>query len=84
MDDQLRVLSWNVDEDGYEEKIHVPKRIRDTFPAGLGDSQAVQIESVNAGFTLLQRFKVTGTELYIPVTVQHLLKGAGEIRLKLI
>ncbi len=86
----MRLIEWEVAEDGYEEQIIIPKEKRDlAAEEGISteDKQkvAVRILNLTTGESYTSRLAITGTyQIYLPTEIQQMLKGAGRIRIQLI
>ena len=86
----MRLIEWEVTEDGYEEQISIPQTQRDLAEAeGIStevkQKVAVQILNLTTGESYTGRLAITGIhQLYLPVEIQKMLKGAGKIRIRLI
>ena len=81
---------WEVNEDGYEEQIIIPKEQRD-FAAeeGIGTENkqkvTVQIMNLKTGESYIGRLAITGNhQIYLPTEIQKMLEGAGRIRIQLL
>ena len=85
----MRLIEWEVSEDGYVEQIIIPKETRDlAAKEGIAteDKQkvAVQILNLTTGESYTGRLAITGThQLYLPVEIQQMLKGSGRVRIRL-
>ena len=80
------MLEWKLIEDDYQEKIHIPKSIADDAKdSGIDISKSVvaRVTNEKTGEEYLGRMTVTGTEIYVPVEIQKMLKRAGTIRLRI-
>jgi hypothetical protein len=81
---------WEVNEDGYEEQIIIPKEQRDlAAKEGISTEEkqkvAVQILNLTTGESYTGRLAITGThQLYLPVEIQQMLKGSGRVRIRLV
>ena len=77
-------------EDGYEEQIIIPKEQRELAAReGISTDEkqkvAVQILNLTTGESYTGRLAITGThQVYLPVEIQQMLKGAGRIRIQLL
>jgi len=86
----MRLIEWEVAEDGYEEQIIIPKEQRDlAAEEGIGTENkqkvAVRILNLNTGETYTGRLAITGNQqLYLPTEIQKMLKDAGRIRIQLV
>ena len=80
-----QMLEWEIIEDDYQEKIHIPKTIADDAKdSGIGIKSVVaRITNEKTGEEYLGRMTVTGTEIYVPVEIQKMLKRAGTIRIRI-
>ena len=86
----MRLIEWEVAEDGYEEQIIIPKEQRDlAAEEGIGTENkqkvAVQILNLNTGESYTGRLAITGNhQIYLPTEIQQMLEGAGRIRIHLL
>ena len=86
----MRLIEWEVSEDGYEEQINIPKEQRDlAAEEGIGteikQKVAVQILSLNTGECYTGRLAITGThQIYLPTEIQKMLDGSGRIRIQIL
>ncbi len=86
----MQLIEWEVAEDGYEEQILIPADMRNLaaeegIATEVKQKVAVQILNLNTGESYTGRLPITGThQLYLPVEIQQMLKGAGRIRIRLI
>lgn len=86
----MRLIEWEVAEDGYEEQIVIPKEKRGLAATeGIGtenkDQIAVQIANLTTDESLIGRLAITGNhQLYLPVENQEMLKGSGKIRIQIL
>ncbi len=86
----MRLIEWEVEEDGYEEQIIIPADKRELaaeegIETEVKQKVAVQILNLTTGESYTGRMAITGThQLYLPVEIQQMLKGAGRIRIRLI
>jgi len=86
----MRLIEWEVEEDGYQEQINIPADKRklaaeEGIETEVKQKVAVQILNLNTGESYTGRMAITGThQLYLPVEIQQMLKGAGRIRIRLI
>jgi len=86
----MQLIEWEVNEDGYEEQIIIPKEQRDLAAEeeiGTENKQkvAVRILNLKAGETYTGRLAITGNhQLYLPTEIQKMLKDAGRIRIQLV
>ncbi len=86
----MRLIEWEVKEDDYQEQINIPakqRKIAAEEGIGTADKQKVtaQITNLNTGEIYTSRFPITGTkQIYAPVEIQKMLKGAGKIRIQLL
>jgi hypothetical protein len=86
----MRLIEWEVSEDGYEEQIVIPKEKR-----ALADQEGisteneqkvtVQIMNLNTGESYIGRLAITGNrQIYLPTEIQEMLKEAGKIRIQIL
>ena len=86
----MRLIEWEVAEDGYEEQIIIPKEQRDlAAEEGIGTENkqkvAVRILNLNTGESYTGRLAITGNhQIYLPTEIQKMLEGAGRIRIQLL
>ncbi len=86
----MRLIEWEVSEDGYEEQINIPKEQRElAAEEGIGTEEkqkvGVRILNLNTGESYTSRLAITGTnQIYLPIEIQQMLEGAGRIRIQLI
>jgi len=79
---------WEVNEDGYEEQIIIPKEQRGlAAEEGIGTENkqkvAVRILNLNTGEPYTGRLAITGNhQVYLPTEIQKMLEGAGRIRIQ--
>jgi len=80
------MLEWELIEDDYQEKIHIPKSIADDAKdrgIEINKSVVARVTNKKTGEEYLGRMTVTGTEIYVPVEIQKMLERAGTIRLRI-
>ena len=86
----MQLIEWEVNEDGYEEQIIIPKEQRELADEeGIGTENkqkvAVWIQNLNTGETYTGRLAITGNnQIYLPTEIQKMLKDAGRIRIQLV
>ena len=86
----MQLIEWEVNEDGYEEQIIIPKEQRDlAAKEGISTENkqkvAVRIQNLNTGETYIGRLAITGNnQIYLPTEIQKMLKDAGRIRIQLV
>ena len=86
----MKLIEWEVSEDSYQEQIIIPKKIRDLaakegISTEVKQKTAVEILNLNTGESYSGRLAITGTnQLYLPVEIQKMLKGSGQIRIRLL
>ena len=86
----MRLIEWEVAEDGYEEQIVIPSEKRELAASeGIGTENknqvAVQITNLTTGESFIGRLAITGnSQLYLPVEIQEMLKGSGKIRVQIL
>ena len=85
----MKLIEWEVAEDGYEEQILIPKTVRDLAEAeGIGTENGqkvtAQICNLSTGELYTARLSVTGNrQIYVPTEIQQMLKSAGSIRIQI-
>jgi len=86
----MKLIEWEVKEDDYQEQINIPKEIRVLAQEeGISTDEkkkiAVEILNLSTGEAYSGRLAITGTnQLYLPVEIQKMLKGSGQIRIRLL
>ena len=86
----MQLIEWEVNEDGYEEQIIIPKEQRNlAAEEGISTENkqkvAVWIQNLKTGETYTGRLPITGNhQLYLPAEIQKMLKDAGQIRIQLL
>ncbi len=86
----MRLIEWEVSEDGYEEQIVIPKEKRDlAAQEGISTENeqkvTVQIMNLNTGESYIGRLAITGNRhIYISTEIQEMLKKAGKIRIQIL
>ncbi len=86
----MRLIEWEVAEDGYEEQIVIPKEKRALADAeGIstenGKKVTVRIFNLNSGESYLGRLAITGNQqIYLPTEIQAMLKESGKIRIQIL
>ena len=86
----MKLIEWEVAGDGYEEQIIIPMEMRalaalEGIATEVKQKVAVQILNLTTGESYTGRLSITGThQIYLPVEMQQMLKGAGRIRIRLI
>jgi len=86
----MRLIEWEVSEDGYEEQIVIPKEKRDlAAEEGIntenGQKVTVKILNLNTGEAYTGRVAITGNrQLYLPTEIQQMLNGSKKIRIQII
>ena len=86
----MQLIEWEVNEDGYEEQIIIPREQRDlAAKEGINTEEkqkvAVQILNLNTGESYTGRLAITGNrQVYLPTEIQKMLEGAGRIRIQLL
>ncbi|MFQ5493722.1 MAG: hypothetical protein ACE5DX_06220 [Candidatus Dojkabacteria bacterium] len=86
----MQLIEWEVAEDDYQEQIIIPKEQRDlAAKEGISTEEkqkvAVQILNLNTGESYTGRLAITGThQIYLPVEIQQMLKGSGNIRIQVL
>jgi len=83
----MRLIEWEVGEDGYEEQVVIPKEQRELAVAegiGTGNKQkvTVQITNLSTGEIYTARLAITGNrQIHLPVEIQKMLEGSRKIRI---
>jgi len=86
----MQLIEWEINEDGYEEQLNIPKKQRDIaaeegISTEVGHKVGVQILHLKTGESYIGQLAITGTnQIYLPVEIQQMLKGAGRIRIRII
>ena len=86
----MRLIEWEVGEDGYEEQIVIPKEQRELAATEGIDTEyqqkvTVQITNLTTGETYTARLAITGNrQIYLPVEIQKMLEGSGKIRIQIL
>ena len=86
----MKLIEWEVNEDGYQEQIIIPEAQRKlAAEEGISTENkqkvAVWILNMNTGETYTGRLAITGThQIYLPTEIQKMLEGAGRIRIQLL
>ena len=86
----MRLIEWEVAEDGYEEQIIIPKEERELAALeGINteDKQkvTVQIMNLTTGESYIGRLAITGThQIYLPTEIQEMLKDSGKVRIQIL
>ena len=86
----MKLIEGEVSEDSYQEQINIPKEIRDLakeegISTEVKRKTAVEKLNLNTGEAYSGRLAITGTnQLYLPVEIQKMLKGSGQIRIRLL
>ncbi len=85
----MRLIEWEVAEDGYEEQIVIPKEKRDlASEEGIstenGQKVTVKILNLNTGESYTGRLSITeNQQIYVPTEIQQMLKSSGTIRIQI-
>ena len=86
----MRLIEWEVSEDGYEEQILIPKQKRELadeegISTENGQKVTVQILNLDSGESYTGRLAITGNhQIYLPTEIQELLKESGKIRIQIL
>ena len=86
----MRLIEWEVPEDGYEEQINIPQEQRERaseegISTEVKQKVAVRRLNLTTGESYTGRLAITGThQIYLPVEIQRMLKSAGRIRIQLL
>ena len=86
----MQLIEWEINEDGYEEQIIIPKKQRDlAAEEGISTKNkqkvTVRIMNLKTGESYTGRLAITGNnQIYLPTEIQKMLKDAGRIRIQLV
>ena len=86
----MRLIEWEVAEDGYEEQIIIPKEKREiAAEEGLSTENkqkvTVQIMNLKTGESYIGRLAITGNQqIYLPTEIQKMLKDSGTVRIQIL
>ena len=86
----MRLIEWEVSEDGYEEQINIPKEKRDlAAQEGINTENeqnvTVIIMNLNTGESYTGRLAITGNrQIYVPTGIQQMLKESNKIRIQIL
>ncbi len=86
----MRLIEWEVAEDGYEEQIVIPKDKRDlAAEEGIStenkENVTVQIMNLTTGEAYIGRVPITGNrQIYVPTEIQEMLKDSGTVRIQIL
>ena len=86
----MRLIEWEVAEDGYEEQINIHRKQRDLaeeegIGTEVGQKVTVTILNLNTGESYTGRLAITGSQqIYLPVEIQKMLEGSGKIRIQIL
>ena len=86
----MRLIEWEVAEDGYEEQIVIPKQKRELadkegISTENGQKVTVQIVNLKTGESYTGRLSITGNQqIYLPTEIQEMLKESGKIRIQIL
>lgn len=86
----MKLIEWEVTEDGYEEQINIPKDKRDLaeeegISTEVGQKVAVTILNLSTGESYTGRLAITGSQqIYLPVEIQEMLKSSGRARIQIL
>jgi len=81
----MRLIEWEVAEDGYEEQIIIPKEKRklaaqEGITTESKQKVTVQIMNLTTGEAYIGRLAITGThQIYLPTEIQQMLKDSGKV-----
>ena len=81
----MRLIEWEVAEDGYEEQIIIPKEQRDLADQeGINtenkQKETVQIMNLRTGESYIGRLAITeNKQIYLPTEIQAMLKKSGKV-----
>ena len=86
----MQLIEWEINEDGYEEQIIIPKEQRDlAAEEGISTKNkqkvTARIMNLKTGESYTGRLAITGNnQIYLPTEIQKMLKDAGRIRIQLV
>ena len=86
----MRLIEWEVAEDGYEEQIVIPQEKRDlAAEEGISTENkqkvTVQIMNLRTGESYIGRVAITGNhQIYLPTEIQEMLKESGRVRIQIL
>ncbi len=86
----MRLIEWEVAEDGYEEQIVIPSEKRKlAAEEGINTENkqkvTVRITNLRSGESFTGRLSVTGNQqIYLPVEIQKMLKDSKKIRIQIL
>ncbi|MBU4288676.1 MAG: hypothetical protein KKI12_10960 [Proteobacteria bacterium] len=86
----MRLIEWEVAEDGYEEQIIIPKEKREiAAEEGISTENkqkvTVQIMNLKTGESYISRLAITGNnQIYLPTEIQKMLKNSGTVRIQIL
>ena len=86
----MKLIEWEVKEDDYQEQINIPSEQRkmaeeEGISTEYKKKVAVQITNLTTGEMYTARSPITGTnQIYVPVEIQKMLEGSGEIRIQIL
>ncbi len=86
----MRLIEWEVVEDGYEEQINIHREQRDLadeegIGTEVGQKVTVTILNLNTGESYTGRLAITGSQqIFLPVEIQKMLEGSGKIRIQIL
>ena len=86
----MRLIEWEVAEDGYEEQIVIPKEKRElAAEEGINTENkqkvTVQITNLKTGESYTGRVPITGNrQIYLSTEIQQMLKDSGRVRIQIL
>ena len=86
----MRLIEWEVAEDGYEEQIVIPSEKRKlAAEEGINTENkqkvTVRITNLRSGESFTGRLSVTGNQqIYLSVEIQKMLKDSKKIRIQIL
>ncbi|MGD9161761.1 MAG: hypothetical protein PVG39_25345 [Desulfobacteraceae bacterium] len=86
----MRLIEWEVKEDGYQEQINIPSEQRkiaeeEGISTEYKQKVTAQITNLSTGEIYTGRLAITGTnQIYVPVEIQQMLKDSGKIRIQIL
>ncbi len=85
----MRLIEWEVAEDGYEKQINMQEKRDLANEEGIrtenGQKVTVKILNLNTGESYTGRLSITGNQqIYVPTEIQQMLKSSGTIRIQIL
>ncbi len=86
----MRLIEWEVAEDGYEKQIIIPKEKKElAAKEGINTENkqkvTVRIMNLETGESYIGRLAITGThQIYLPTETQKMLEESGTVRIQIL